>query len=507
MEFLYVFFLLFLLAFLYILGPFFIGKLQKFPPSPPISLPVIGHLYLFKKPLHRTLAKISNKYGPVLLLQFGSRPVLLVSSPSAAEECLTKNDIVFANRPRLLAGKVLGYNYTSLVWASYGDHWRNLRRITSLEILSTHRIQMFADIRRNEVHSLLKRLTRDTSGDEYKVVEMKSVFFEMMMNIMMRMIGGKRYYNDDDDSGNLEEKRKFKEIVTESFQLSGATNIGDFLPILRWIGMDKLENRLKVLKEKRDNFLQDLIDEHRKMKGFEGGRIKTLIDVLLSLQETDPECYTDEIIRGMMQVMFSAGTDTSVATIEWAMSLVLNNPEALIQAQNEIDNRIGHSRLVDDSDLPQLPYLHGIINETLRMYPVAPVLVPHESSRDCTVGRYRVPGGTMLLVNLWAIQNDPKLWDEPRNFKPERFINLEGQRDGFVFVPFGYGRRGCPGENLAMRVIGLALASLIQCFEWARVGREMVDMSEGPGLTMPKAQPLVAKCRPRLTMGKLLSQL
>lgn len=226
--------------------------------------------------------------------------MLLVSSPSVAEECFTKNDVVFANRPRLLAGKHLGYNYTTLVWASYGDHWRNLRRIASLEILSTHRIQMFADIRRNEVHSLVKRLLRDRSEDEYKVVEMKSAFFEMMLNIMMRMIGGKRYY--DDDFGNLEERRKFKDIVTETFQLSGATNIGDFLPILRWIGMDKLENRLKVLKEKRDNFMQDLIDEHRKMKGSEGQRNKTLIDVLLSLQETDPESYTDEIIRGMMQV-------------------------------------------------------------------------------------------------------------------------------------------------------------------------------------------------------------
>lgn len=189
------------------------------------------------------------------------------------------------------------------------------------------------------------------------------------------------------------------------------------------------------------------------------------------------------------------------------MSLLLNNPETLIRAQTEIDNRTEHSRLVDDSDISQLPYLHGIINETLRMYPAAPVLVPHESSTDCTVGGYRVPRRTMLLVNLWAIQNDPKLWDEPRKFKPDRFIDFDGQSDGLVLMPFGYGRRRCPGENLAMRVVGLALASLIQCFEWARDGGEMVDMSEGAGLAMPKAQPLVAKCRPRLMMGKLLSQL
>ncbi|KAL0314949.1 UNVERIFIED_CONTAM: cytochrome [Sesamum angustifolium] len=506
MEFFYMF-LFFPLALLYLVRPFFLRKFQKLPPTPLISLPVIGHLYLLKKPLHRTLAKISAKHGPILLLHFGSRPVLLVSSPSAAEECLTTNDIAFANRPRLLAGKHLGHNYTSLVWASYGAHWRNLRRIASMEILSNHRIQTFADVRENEVHLLVKRLVRGRSEDGHNIVDMKSAFFETMLNVMMRMISGKRYY-DDDQSGNLEERRRFKEIVTETFQLSGAANAGDFLPVLRWIGVDKLEKRLKVLKEKRDSFMQDLIDEHRKMmRGCEGQRIQTLIDVLLSLQDTDPECYTDEIIRGMMQVMLSAGTDTSVATMEWAMSLLLNNPEALIRAQTEIDDRIGQSRLVEDSDLPHLPYLHGIINETLRMYPPAPMLVPHESSTKCTIGGYQVPGGTMLLLNLWAIQNDPELWDTPETFKPERFINFEGQRDGFVLMPFGYGRRRCPGENLAMHVVGLALASLIQCFEWARVDRGMVDMSEGPGLTMPKAQPLVAKCKPRKKMEKLIALL
>ncbi|GFP82747.1 isoflavone 2'-hydroxylase [Phtheirospermum japonicum] len=507
MEILYLFSFLSLLAFFHILVPFYLRKLQKLPPSPPFSLPLIGHLYLFKPPLHRTLAKISNKYGPILLLRFGSRPVLIVSSPSAAEECFTKNDVVFANRPRLLAGKHIGYNYTNLVWAPYGDHWRNLRRIASVEVLSTHRIQTtFAATRRNEVHLLVERLLRGgTSEDEYRVNEMKTAFFEMMLNIMMRMIAGKRYY---DDSGNLKEAGEFKEIVEETFQVSGATNIGDFLPMLRWFGINNLEKRLQVVHAKRNSFMQDLIDEHKILiKGCEGERAKTLIDVLLSLQQTDPECYTDEYVKGMILVMLSAGTDTSVATMEWAMSLLLNNPDTLIKAQTEIDSVVGHSRLVDDSDLSHLPYLHGIINETLRMCPAAPLLVPHEASADCTVGGYRVPRGTMLLVNVWAIQNDPNLWDDPRTFKPERFLNLQGQRDGCVLMPFGYGRRGCPGENFAMRVVGLTLASLVQCFEWERVDGEMVDMSEGPGLTMPKARPLVAKCRPRPAMGRLISQI
>lgn len=133
------------------------------PPSPSISLPIIGHLHLLKKPLHRTLAKLSKQHGPVLFFHFGSRPVLVVSSPAVAEECFTKNDVVFANRPRLLAGKYLGYDYTTLVWAPYGDHWRNLRRVASLELLSSNRVQKYVGIRSDEVRSLILRFYRSNS--------------------------------------------------------------------------------------------------------------------------------------------------------------------------------------------------------------------------------------------------------------------------------------------------------------------------------------------------------
>ncbi|XP_052203460.1 cytochrome P450 81Q32-like [Diospyros lotus] len=488
---------------------YFLRKLRRLPPSPFPTLPVIGHLHLLKKPLHRTLANISARHGPVLLLQFGSRRVLSVSSPSAAEECLAKNDIVFANRPQLLAAKHLGNNCTTISWAPYGDNWRNLRRISALEIFSAHRLQTLAGIRADEVLLLLQRLRRNPPD---QAVDMKALLFELMLNVMMRMIAGKRYYGEN--VAEVEKARRFREIVAETFRITGASNVADFLPALRWVGVRSLEKRLVALKANRDGFMQELIEEHRTGLAAAGEsasepdgkkKKKTMVEVLLSLQQSEPIYYTDEMIRGMMIVLLAAGTDTSAATMEWALSLLLNNPHVLHKAQSEIDARVGHDRLINESDLSDLPYLRCIINETMRLFPVGPLLVPHESSEECVVGGYRVPRGTMLLVNVWAIQNDPKTWAEPRKFMPERFEGLDGSRDGFKFMPFGSGRRGCPGEGLALKMVGLGLGSLIQCFEWERESEEMVDMSEGPGLTMPKARPLTAKCRPRPAMASLLS--
>ncbi|RRT40150.1 hypothetical protein B296_00040138 [Ensete ventricosum] len=190
------------------------------------------------------------------------------------------------------------------------------------------------------------------------------------------------------------------------------------------------------------------------------------------------------------------------------MSLLLNNPEVLHIARAELDAKIGQGRMAEEEDIPDLPYLNCIVNEILRLYPAGPLLMPHESSQDCTVGGYDVPRGTMLLVNVWAIHRDPNTWDEPEEFKPERF-QCEGEKEEarLRMLPFGAGRRKCPGEGLAMRLIGLALATLIHCFEWEKLPGEEVDMTEGQGLSMPKAKPLEVVCTPRHTMLHALSHL
>lgn len=194
-----------------------------------------------------------------------------------------------------------------------------------------------------------------------------------------------------------------------------------------------------------------------------------------------------------MQSLVLAGTDTSSATIEWGMTLLLNHPHVLKKAKEELDIHVGNDRLIEESDLPKLQYLRNVVSETLRLFPVIPLSLPHMSSAYCKIGGFDIPSGTMLLTNIWAIHRDPEVWEDPHSFMPERFEI--GEHGNYDLIPFGVGRRVCPGGGLAQRVVGLALGSLIQCFEWKRMSDAAVDTTEGKGLTMPKLVPLEAMCK------------
>ncbi|KAL0343514.1 UNVERIFIED_CONTAM: cytochrome [Sesamum angustifolium] len=420
--------------------------------------------------------------------------MVIVTSPAIVEECFTKNDLVLANRPLNHVGKYVGYNYTSLVASPYGEHWRNLRRLTTLEVFATTRLNMFQSIRHDEVRLMLKRLYRNSYQD-FARVELRYRFMELTFNNIMRMVDGKRYFGEDVEN---EEAKLFRHLIEEVVKLIGASNPVDFFPVYRWIDYKKYEKNWAGLSTRMDSFMQGLIDEHRRNKGR-----NTMIDHLISLQESEPEYYTDHIIKGIIIVMLIAGTNTSVSTVEWAMAVLLNHPQKLDKARAEIDNLVGDDRLVNESDLSNLPYLHNIIMETFRLFPASPLLVPHEASVDCKLGGYDIPKGTIVQVNAWAIHRDPTVWDDSTSFNPERFEKIEVGPP--KLLPFGMGRRSCPGYGLANRVVGLTLASLIQCFEWRRIDEDLVDLTEGNGLFSPK-KTLAARCKARDVLHKALTQ-
>ncbi|KAJ4822917.1 hypothetical protein Tsubulata_017657 [Turnera subulata] len=205
-------------------------------------------------------------------------------------------------------------------------------------------------------------------------------------------------------------------------------------------------------------------------------------------------------------MMMLAGAGTSTFVLEWAMSLLLNHPDAMRKVRAEIDEQVGHERLVNESDLPKLPYLKCVINETLRLYPILPVLLPHFSSQSCTVGGFEIPAGTILMANIWAMHRDPKVWEEPGEFKPERFEAASQEPRSSKFAPFGMGRRACPGATMGMHITSLPLGALVQCFEWEKIGLQE-DMDCFPGFPLFKKKPLHALCTPRQSLVNLLSQI
>lgn len=190
------------------------------------------------------------------------------------------------------------------------------------------------------------------------------------------------------------------------------------------------------------------------------------------------------------------------------MSLLLNHPDKLRKVREEIDNNVKPGMFIDEIDFHNLPYLRCVILETLRLCPVGPLLVPHSTSQDCTIKGYDIPKGTIVFMNAWAIHRDPSLWEAPTTFNPERFIQTEGIVDVGKVMTFGMGRRACPGSVMAMRLMCLALGSLIQCFDWERESPELMDLEpEVTGQTLSSLKPLEALYRPRSSMMSVLARL
>ncbi|XP_010491736.1 PREDICTED: isoflavone 2'-hydroxylase-like [Camelina sativa] len=484
---------------------FFISKLlwsqqnPNLPPSPK-PLPIIGHLHLIKKyPLPQALRHLTSNYGPVVFLRFGCRAVLSLSSPQSIEECFTNHDITLANRPRTITSDHFSYAYKNFGFAPYGDLWRTLRRLSTLEVFSSASLQKTSFIRYQEVSNLCSRLFRLSS--ESRRVDLKYQFNLLTANVMLRLVSGKRGVEDSDPES---ERRFLDDFKSRFFSTLLSMSVCDYFPVLRWFGYKGIEKRVIEMQRMRDEYLQRLVDDIR-MKKFDS--TGSVVEKLLKLQESEPEFYSDDVIKGIVVLMFNAGSDTSPVTMEWAMSLLLNHPYQLQKVREEIKSNVKHKGLIQDSDLSSLPYLRCVIYETLRLYPAAPLLPPHCSSKKFKLGNYEIPENTVLLVNAWAVHRDSELWEEADVFKPERFEGFVGDRDGFRFLPFGVGRRACPAAGLAMRLVSLVVGALVQCFEWKKVENEDIDMRPAFSVAMSRAEPLAALPKPWPEMVPILSQL
>uniref|UniRef100_A0A0C9QXQ9 TSA: Wollemia nobilis Ref_Wollemi_Transcript_939_1808 transcribed RNA sequence n=1 Tax=Wollemia nobilis TaxID=56998 RepID=A0A0C9QXQ9_9CONI len=474
-----------------------IRKASRLPPGP-FSFPIIGNLHQFGNLPHRNLQDLAAKYGPIMFLRLGSFPTLVVSSPEVAKEVLTTHDLAFASRPASAAGKYLAYDHKSLALAPYGHYWRYFRKICVTELLSARRLECFRSIREEEV-ALAMRSIWDKSQHGTVSINVSKVLSSITSATVWRILSGTRYCEDD----LAGEGREMRDMVHEVTYTIGSTIIGDFIPWLDWLDIQGNKRRMMKAHNFFDRVVQKIIDEHvkaRRSSNMDNQRKKDIVDVLLDMNDDDVLAGDVKMsmdgIKATIFVLFIGGIETTATTLEWAMSALLQNPRVAKKLQQEIASAVGKHRIVSESDLTNMEYLRCVITETLRLYPAGPLLLPHESTEARTVCGYNTPEKTRLLVNVWAIGRDSMVWEDPLEFRPERFMGknfdvTKGQE--FNVLAFGAGRRGCPGAAMAMGMMMLVLAQMMHCFDWRVEGDPAgIDMTEAFGTSLHKRENLMA---------------
>ncbi|KAK2451719.1 cytochrome P450 CYP736A12 [Trifolium repens] len=492
-EFLFLTFILILLVSKFLHSKFHKRNGRKYPPGPK-PLPIIGNLHMLGKLPHRTLQSLSKKYGPIMSLKLGQVQTIVVSSPQIAELFLKTHDSIFCNRPNTFASSYLSYGRKGLVFTEYGDYWRNMRKLCNTQLLHTSKVEMFAPLRKEEVGFLIKSLRK--SATLHEVVDVSKIVAELIENINYKMILGRSKDNKFD----------FKELVHEEFTLVGMFNLGDYLPWLRPFDLQGIKRGCKKTRKQLDELLELIIKEHENpsIKEQKGHHNKDFVDTLLSLmnQPNDSKDKNYDIdrtnIKALILDMISATIDTTSVVTDWALSLLLKHPNAMKKLQHELENVVGMNRQVEETHLKYLPYLSMVMKETFRLYPVGPLLIPHQCLQDVIVDGFYIKKNTIILINAWTIGRDTKVWsDNAELFCPERFedgiIDVYGH--DFQLLPFSSGRRRCPGIEMGLRTSKLIVAQLMHCFNWKLpngMSLDDLDMSEKFELSMPKNQPLLA---------------
>lgn len=454
--------------------------------------PIVGHMNLFGGSSglpHITLGSMAVKYGPIFTVRLGIHKVLVVNSWEIAKEIFTRHDLTVSSRPKYTAAKILGYDYAMFGVTPYGPYWREMRKIASLELLSSRRLEQLKHVRVSELENSIRNMyelwKEKRDGQGKALVDMKKWFGELDMNVMLRMVVGKRFIgakNSEED----EEMTRCGEAFREFFQLLGFFVVADALPFLGWLDLGGHVKAMKRVAKEIDWIAGKWLDEHRRKRDSE----KDYMDVIISAVETGEftDYDADAVIKSACLDIIASSADTITVTLTWTLSLLLNNPFALQKVQEEIDKHVGKDRQVNDSDISKLVYLQAIVKETLRLYPAAPLGAAREFSEDCTVAGYHVPKGTWLMVNIWKLQHDPEIWSDPSEFRPERFLSgahthVDVKGTNFELIPFGAGRRSCPGVAFSLQMLHVVLATFLQNFEVSSPNDAPIDMTESVGVS------------------------
>ncbi|THU46612.1 hypothetical protein C4D60_Mb09t06750 [Musa balbisiana] len=448
-------------------------KRSRLPPGP-WRLPVVGNLHQVGANPNLALRALAERHGPLMFLQLGSIPTVVISSAHVAREAFRAHDLAFAGRPTLYAVERLSYGLRDVAFAPHGEYWRQARKVFMVELLSAKRVRSFRSVREREVASLVASIRRVAPSSSSSPIDLSRMALSVTNVVTCRAAFG-------DECETAWSGRLHRVLEEMQSVLRGGFCAGDFFPWLRWIhALDGLRARVERVFGELDDIYSQVIEEHLR-----GDRTSDHGD--------------------LVQDIFTAGTETSAATIIWTMTELLRNPRVMARAQKEVRDGVGKKGAVEETDLEDLPYLKLVINESLRLHPPLPLLLPRETTEACAVGGYEIPAGTRVVVNAKAIGTDPASWSNPQEFRPERFSSGGDVGDGdvkwgecFGFVPFGVGRRSCPGINFGLAVVELVLANLLYCFDWeARLGKgEELDVEEAFGMAVHRKRPLCLVAKP-----------
>ncbi|XP_074559271.1 cytochrome P450 71A1-like [Curcuma longa] len=466
------------------------------PPSPP-GLPFLGNLLQLSSLPHRSLHRLALRYGPVMLIRMGQVPTLVVSTADAAQELFRCHDLAVSTRPFSKGAFKLTFDAHNISFAPYGDRWRHAKKLAVVHLLNLKRVLSFRAVRDEEVQNMIDRICAVATGGGCQV-RLSEILFEYANAVVCHAAAGK-------ETKQERTAVTYRKMMAEASVLISGFQMYDMFPALAWLGIvTGADAKIDRIRKQFDEFFAGILEEHRDRRAKRSDVVEHFVDILLSLGKdvAGDESGLEEIeIKAIASDLIAAGTDTSFVTLEWAMAELMRNPTVMRKLQDEVRRVAGGKLKVAEEDLSQMHYLKAVTKEVLRLRIPAPVLLPRETTTSFSFRGYHIPAKTRVCINAWAIARDPKTWEAPEEFRPERFLDssVDFRGNDFQFLPFGAGRRMCPGINFAMATNEIALANLVHRFDWELPGGMNpadLDMEEAPGLTTPKKVPLCLVATP-----------
>ncbi|XP_077245648.1 LOW protein: PPR containing protein isoform X1 [Tasmannia lanceolata] len=452
-------------------------------PPGPNPWPIVGNLPHLGKKLHTELARLAQSHGPLISLKLGTQLLVVASSSLTATEILKTHDRLLSARhiPNAVHTKRADLNHLSMGWAlECNEKWRFLRTLCRTEVFSAKAIEKQTPLREKKVMEMVEFLVTM----EGKVVKVGEVVFATVFNMLGNIFFSENFIGlgDEGVGGGM------KGLVWRMMELGATPNLADLYPLVAGLDLQGISRKALDCAQKI-NAIWEVIIKERRGQGCDAPRQQDFLDIMLE------RGFSDEQINTLLLELFVAGTDTSSSTIEWAMAELIKNQEAMNKVREELKREIKEN-MVTEANLLHLPYLQSCVKETLRLHPPAPLLLPHRALDACNLMNYNIPKDSQVQVNVWAIGRDPTTWEDPLSFKPERFLSssLDYKGNDFEFIPFGAGRRICPGLPMAARQVPFILASLIHCFDWSLqhdMRPSQLDMEEKFGVTLQMEQPLL----------------